>query len=88
VGGGVTRPRLALPDVHAVSGVAGLPGNLLARTKTDKAPVCEWRYDSDDTEGDSWYTACGERFVFTCDGPKEHGMAFCCHCGKPLKVKA
>jgi hypothetical protein len=50
----------------------------------DNNGECAWTYDSDDQEGDTWFTSCGERFVFICDGPREHRMAFCCYCGKTL----
>lgn len=44
---------------------------------------CQWKYD--DIDG-GWDTACGEKFVFTCDGPNEHGFKFCYHCGKPIAL--
>ena len=45
--------------------------------------ACQWKHD--DIDG-GWDTACGEKFVFTCDGPKEHGFQFCYHCGKPIAL--
>jgi hypothetical protein len=50
---------------------------------TDDA--CRWTLDTDDTEGDSFFTSCGERSVVDGD-PKEHGMRFCWYCGKSLAI--
>jgi hypothetical protein len=44
---------------------------------------CLW---SEDFDG-NWWTACEEGFVFTDGGPTEHGMKFCCYCGKSLEAK-
>lgn len=41
---------------------------------------CEW---AEDDEG-AWDTQCGERFIFSADGPTENGMHYCCYCGRPL----
>ncbi len=41
---------------------------------------CEW---TEDWEG-NWDTACGERFTFGADTPRENGMKFCPYCGKAL----
>lgn len=49
-----------------------------------KRAACHWRHDSDDLEGDSWYTDCGDRYVFIEGGPKENNCNFCHKCGKPV----
>ena len=51
--------------------------------KSKTTAPCIWRPTWED---DSYETSCGEKFVFTCDGPTENGMRFCPYCGKKLKV--
>jgi hypothetical protein len=55
-----------------------------AKPQVYRVKPCRWQHDLDDLEGESWFTACGERFTFICDGPKEHGMRFCPYCGGTL----
>jgi hypothetical protein len=50
------------------------------------ATDCRWRHDDDDLEGESWYTDCGDRYVFTEGGPKENNHNYCHKCGKPVAV--
>lgn len=46
-------------------------------------PTCAW---SEDDDTGSWDTACGEKFQFTVDGPKENGFRHCPYCGRYAKV--
>jgi len=45
--------------------------------------ICRWQEDPWDG---SWDTACGQKFVFTTDGPVENGMRFCPYCRGRLKA--
>ena len=48
----------------------------------DPLPTCVWS----ETPDGHYETACGEAHVLiTPSGPVEHGMRFCCYCGKPLQ---
>lgn len=49
---------------------------------SEESSRCTWKEDEEGV----WNTACGEAFDLTCDTPKEHGMNFCCFCGKKLTV--
>ena len=49
-----------------------------------KTRACHW-WSEDDNYEDEWRTQCGGLFTLTCDTPKEHGMKFCCYCGKKLE---
>lgn len=42
---------------------------------------CQWTNDEFDG---SWDTACGEKHVFTCDGPSQNHHRFCPYCGGHL----
>lgn len=42
---------------------------------------CQWTRDEFDG---SWDTACGEKHVFTCDGPSQNHHRFCPYCGGHL----
>lgn len=44
--------------------------------------TCQWK---EDDEG-NWDTSCGEKWVFTVDGPTENNVRFCHGCGKPVEV--
>lgn len=47
---------------------------------------CQWTFDGDWEFGESWDTACGNKWQFSNDGdPKENEMAFCCFCGSILE---
>lgn len=47
---------------------------------TEKDPsTCVWKEDPD---SDSWDGACGNKWSFINDGPKENGVKFCQYCGK------
>ena len=49
---------------------------------------CEWTYDSDYLEGDTYFTGCDQRNIAWDVGtPAEHGYRFCSYCGKVLKLK-
>ena len=41
---------------------------------------CTWREDEDG----NWCTECGNIFVLDGAPPDEHGMRFCCYCGRAL----
>lgn len=58
----------------------------MARTKKSTEPVCVWTLDRDNW-GDSWDTACGEKYVFIDGGPRENGQRFCGYCGRFLKER-
>lgn len=47
--------------------------------------TCAWTQDAFDGNDGCYDTACGHRFVFTDDGPKENGAKFCCYCGGALR---
>jgi hypothetical protein len=47
-----------------------------------------WALDSDVDWGDSWDTACGEKFTFIDSGPEDNKMRFCPYCGGALVVAA
>ena len=50
--------------------------------------TCIWNTnESLCNEDDTWYTECGEAFVFTEDGPKENGFQFCPYCGGKIVIK-
>jgi hypothetical protein len=42
---------------------------------------CVW---TEDWDGGSWETSCGEGFCFNDGGPEENKTRFCCYCGKPV----
>lgn len=44
--------------------------------------ACAWTQSDPDFY--YWGTTCGHAFELTAGIPSEHGMAFCCFCGKPL----
>ena len=44
-----------------------------------RTATCKW-VDNDDF----WSTSCGRDFVLNDGTPKENGMRYCYHCGKPL----
>jgi hypothetical protein len=44
-------------------------------------PACRWTEDEDGV----YDTDCGNKFMFTDDGPVANKMRFCGYCGKPLK---
>ena len=44
-----------------------------------RAETCRW-VDNDDF----WSTSCGRDFILNDGTPKENGMIYCYHCGKPL----
>lgn len=43
--------------------------------------VCRWTRDEDDT----WFSGCGEAFVFTDGTPRENKYAYCPYCGRTLE---
>lgn len=45
--------------------------------------MCKWTQDNEDYSG-KWDTDCGQSFWFDIDGPDDHGMHYCCFCGKSL----
>lgn len=49
------------------------------------AEVCHWKQEDDFDASDCWNSDCGHAFCLN-EGaqPEEHGMKFCCFCGKPL----
>ena len=51
---------------------------------TGVGSICVWRLDSDEWNGDSWDTECGDKFQFTVDGPVENGFRYCPYCGGGL----
>jgi len=51
-----------------------------------RSPMCTWTWD-DDVYGGHWDTECGEAFCFSEDDkPGDHGVKYCCYCGKEIKV--
>lgn len=44
---------------------------------------CCWTLDADEC-GDSWDTACGEKYMFIEGGPVENKMRFCPYCAKGI----
>lgn len=60
---------------------------LLAGAAALRAPVsaCLWTRE-DEIDGESWRSACGERWLFNNDGPAENKVRFCHGCGHPVQV--
>ena len=58
-----------------------LEGSIMSETVITK--TCCWWPEGNNYE-DEWRTQCGGLFTLTCDTPTEHGMKFCCYCGKKL----
>jgi len=58
-------------------------GAAALRARTD----CEWTREEDDIEGQSWLSACGERWCFNDGGPTENKMRYCHGCGGKLIEK-
>lgn len=49
--------------------------------RTDPPPgSCLWAPDDDG----SWWSACGNGFVFNDGTPTENAFAYCCYCGSPM----
>ena len=44
---------------------------------------CRWTHDE---YHDYWHTGCGQDWCFEDGGPKENGVRYCYHCGKPVRV--
>ena len=75
----VPQPPVTRSDLAAVgAALANLrpPDPLPAPT----GPGCAWTEDGDG----SWWSACGDGFVFTDGGPQDNSFRFCCYCGLPL----
>ena len=51
-----------------------------------KAEPCNWTLD-DAYEGDTYDSACGEKWSFIDGGPVENGVRFCQGCGKAVLIK-
>lgn len=45
---------------------------------------CRWASDEDGT----WFSGCGEAFVFESQGPRENGFRFCPYCGGTVELGA
>ena len=65
--------------------VEALKAGASALTRAQKA--CEWTLEEDDIEGQSWLSACGERWCFNDGGPTENKMRYCHGCGGKLTEK-
>lgn len=50
----------------------------------EKASRCA-KATQDEDDG-SWDTSCGEKHVFTADGPEENSHKFCPYCGDALST--
>lgn len=76
--------RYALHQITRVS-----PPSEAEREKNDHgaAPgICEWTIDSDEWNGDSWDSACGEKWCFIDGDPENNKHRFCPACGRPVKT--
>jgi hypothetical protein len=86
-----SQDRETVLALSAVPGAVerGLSGHglsvLLAAATEVRMTRCKWTLDTDEWNGDSWDTTCGERFVFMNDGPLENRMRFCPYCGGDLE---
>ena len=49
-------------------------------------PACLWSKDPDFEMGDTYDSACGEKWSFIDGGPTENRVSFCQGCGKPVKL--
>ena len=49
-------------------------------------PTCTWSKDPDFEMGDTYDSACGEKWSFIDGGPTENRVSFCQGCGKPVKI--
>ena len=47
---------------------------------------CTWTKDPDFEMGDTYDSACGEKWSFIDGGPTENRVSFCQGCGKPVKI--
>ena len=47
---------------------------------------CLWSKDPDFEMGDTYDSACGEKWSFIDGGPAENRVRFCQGCGKPVKL--
>jgi len=52
--------------------------------ESEKGEACQWTQDDDWENSSDYKTKCGELFSITEDTPYDHGMKFCCYCGKRL----
>lgn len=50
----------------------------------ERNKTCAWTTMIGYSDGDIWWTDCGESFVMTEGTPIGNDMRFCCYCGKPL----
>ena len=50
--------------------------------------VCEWKQDTQYENGDTYYSACGEAWVFNDGGPTENRISYCQGCGGKVKLAA
>jgi len=49
---------------------------------------CEWTQDTQYESGDTYYSACGEAWVFNDGGPTDNRVSYCHHCGKKVQLAA
>jgi hypothetical protein len=53
--------------------------------ETSSLSCCLWTNDDDGDPEKVWETSCGNAFSLAFDTPSDHGIKFCCFCGKSLK---
>ena len=69
-------------DVKAMIRAAGNIADTISGEVSKRFTECAWSLDEDDR---SWNGTCGIKWCLTESGPEHNQMAFCPHCGRPLK---
>lgn len=60
--------------------------NDMLKAESGEASTCAWTKDPDFELGDTYNSACGEKWSFIDGGPAENRVRYCHWCGRPVKA--